>query len=897
MTTFAERIRKLSDQAPEPEAAAPATFAERVRKVTPRPASPVKDFGQQFLAGLDDIGGAITRPFRGVLPSPVFTPGQGLSLLSPEETAQQRGAGAIGTPGEVFGEPATLSGRAGRFAGQTAALAPVMGGVASLVTPAAAPAVTALGRAAQVPRNVLSAMGARFAGAPVATTAVETALGASAGAGGFIAGKVFPDSDAAVFIGDIVGGTVPSLMPATLAAKGVSAARGIIRKALHPMTATGGRGRAVARLERAAPGARSTAAERMAQPTTPDPATGRPVLTPAARSEEPGLLALERSVVESSETLLREMDGHVARANAVIQQSLRELGGPAPATAMSERIESAHAYLKDLLESRVRIAAQRADERIEQLAPSVGREHANRLAREEIESALTAARTQERELFQAVPQDALVPTSATRNALQEHIADIGRAQRGDIPIEARRFLTPGSKAFFGEETTVLELRSLQSKLRETARNARGGEKRNLNKARIADDLADVITEDLANTRGGPEAAEAIAVAVAFSRDLNGRFSRGTVGRLLGRRAAGDPRTAASLTLEEALAGGGPKARQALDDIVKAFDSPEAPDAHILTGATQDWIRGRFLATAVEQGQLNLRKAQTFLSRNEELLSRLPELRQSFNEAIAAGNAANVARRNAERVRFNDPRTSKAALFVQQGPVEAFDRIARLPAAQASRETQMLLNRAARDLTGEATEGLRAGFVEYLMTGAKTRARDVDGDTFLSGFALREAMQNPSTRLMTARLFSQDERNRLAVITRDLMRLDRQREARAGPEGILGDTSGKFLERFARIVGAGVGRALGRATGSGGTVQIPGQMSNAANELVQAGIKDPAARLISDAITNETLFRELLQEPMVAGGTQLSGRATRRLNAWVAVVLAEHGLRREEEPER
>ena len=853
--------------------------------------------GRQFIAGLDDVTGLLARPLELVLPNIVFS-SEGVEVISPQETTKRREAGLLGIPGRAREQPTGLPGAAARFAGATVAAGPIIGRAAGLVS-RPVPAATRVGRLKQFPKKIAAQAGETFAKAPLKTTAIETGFGATAGAGGFVATKIFPDSGAAKFVGEILGGVAPSLTPTGLAVRAAGGVRNLFQIARRPFTEVGGRRRAAARAQRATPPEqRVKALEELDRPTTLDPESGRPALTPTQQTGDPGLLSLERAVMESSEELVREADSQIAQANTIIQNSLRNLGKGPPSTAVAP-FEAGRRYLTSLLEARVRIAAQRVDERIAELGPKATREQVNRIAREEIEAASRAARTQERELYAVIPENSAVPFTQSQAQFETFKAQLGKAQQSDIPGIARRFLDRKSDDFLGKTddvTTIKEMRALQSQLRQVARNARAGDKRNLNKARIADGLADSITEDLAHTSGGPEVADAVSMAVAFSRDLNDRFTRGTIAKLRGRGVSGGDRVPAGLTLEASIGVTGPKAREALHDIMRAFKSPEAPGSGLIIDATEDFIRIRFLKETFEQGRLNVRSAQRFLSQNDEILGRLPNVRRQINEVIESGEALALAERQRTRISLGDPRVSKAIMLIEKGPQETFRQISQLKPAQAAREVQKLVNRVNRDATGEALSGLKSGFVEFVLSSARGRARDAKGVQFVSGFALRDALSVPGTRAAANRLFSKAELNRLGIITRDLIRLERRLSVKLAPEGIIGDKPSKVLETVAGIVGAGVGRSQARRVGIGGTVQIPGIMANRFRELVAAGVKDPASRLIRDAVEDEALFRELLQAPIEAETRKLSKRAGRKLNAWAAAVLAEHGATIQEENE-
>lgn len=851
---------------------------------------------KQFALGFEDVVNLIARPLESAVGNIVITP-DGLEFLSPDEIGKLRDEG-IETrllPESIEQtEPASLAGKGARIAGQTVAAGPILGRVAGFI-PKPVPAITKLGRLKQFPQKIVAEAGKTFARAPVKTTLIEGGLGFTAGGGGFVAKKTFPDSDAAVFIGEIIGGTAPALMPLRIAVKAGGGIRSIIKKISSPFTSLGGRKRAAARAQRAGtPEQRAEALKELDQPTTLDPETGQPLLTPAQRTGEPGLLALERAVMESSEELKRLGDVNIAHANDAIQKSLVRLGGEDISTATIV-IRDAQDYLSGLLDTRVRIAAQRTDERIAELGPKADREQLNRIASEEINNALVAARKQEKELFDAVPVETAVPFSKSKAKFDVFVRDLGKAQQEDIPSIARKFLGKRSKDFFGKkppkgfksnETSIKELRALQSKLRQVARDARSVQHNNLNKARIADGIANSINDDLADVRAGQGVADQVSLAIEFSRGLNERFNSGTVAKILGRKSTGADLVPAGLTLEESIGVTGPKAREAIDDLIKIFDSPEAPGSEMLIDASEDFLRTKFLKSAVDRGQLNVRAARRFLAQNEEILKRLPRVRNQIDEVIESGETMAVTQRQRAKVALDDPKVSKATMLIEKGPVETFRQISKLKPEEAAKEMQKLINIVARDETEDALNGLKSGFIEFLYATSKEKARDTQGVQFLSGFALRDVLK--SSESSAKRLFSKEELKRIDIITNDLIKLEKRRAAKLTPEGVISDKPSKIVEMLAGITGAAFGRAQAQRLGIGGTIQIPGIMASRFRSLVAAGVRDPAGRLLRDMITDETLFRELLQSNLEEGGTALTKEATTRLNSWVAVVLAEYG---------
>lgn len=840
--------------------------------------------GGRVSPGIAEFGGQFARGGVNVL----FPLASRLSLPGTPSVAELGRAGrAPGTtqefaeaaPGVATEEPQTFTGRAGRLSGAAAGAAVPLGGAAGTVPRSLERGGSLLTRLGRGTRNLVAGAGEAFGRRPGRFTAGEAGLGATAGVSGLAAEREFPDSDAARFTGEILGGVAPQIAPANLLIKGAFRLREFVRS---PLTRTGGGRRAARRAQEApTPGERGRALEELDQPTTIDPETGRPALTPAQRTGAPSLLALEKSVVNSSERLVRESDEQIAQANRVIQESGRDIG-------QGGTVEDAQNYLDSLLDTRLRIAARRTNTRIRQMGRGASREDANRIAREELETAREAARQQEKQLFGAVDPETAVPSSNAQSALQRWQGELGKAQQKNIPADAKRLLSPDSKQFLGDTTNIRELRSLQSELRAQARRARSNE--NFQKAEIADDLADSITDDLA---AAGDQSEALQTAVDFSRNFRQRFRRGAVGRVFGRETQGGERVRSGETLERTIGGGGPGEREALDELRTALTDPEVTrltgtNAEAFNAAASDFVRRRFLERAVRDGEFNPDRARAFLRDNEQLLSRMPEVQQELQQAARSGRVERITRRSVEGA---DPKVSRATLFIRRGPVQAFDEISSESPSRAGRETQRLINRANKDESGRAVAGLKSGYVDFLMR--PETARDVSGQPFVSGFRLRELRQNKSVQAAEKRLLSEAERKRLDTIERDLIRLERAREAQPSPQGIIGDRPSKVVETVAGVTGAGIGRQSAAASGAGGTVQIPGIMANRFRELAQAGVQDPAERLMRDAVRDEQLFRDLLQARIAPDG-ELPAKAANRLNAWAAGVLTEQGARPEEQ---
>ena len=731
--------------------------------------------------------------------------------------------------------------------------------------------------------------------------ALESVSAAAAGVGIFEARKRFPNSPAAEAMGAILFGLTPA---GAIAAPGLAARTAlgvagrlpitgaairffssILQRAREVVTVKGAAARARTRIARAVeePGA---ARRRLEEPGV----LPEVELTPAQRAGEPGLLALERSVIESSDSAVLRADQQISEINAAITQSMEAPKGKVEITRQS--FEAAQTYLLSLLDGRLRIAALEADRRITALAPGKGARQANIVAAEEISKANVAARATEAELYAVLPANLRVLPTASRTALKDELLLRGRtADPEDIPDFVVKFLGGlNKKGEFGGGTlrtgaTFDEMRVLRSRILDEMRAERAKLRTGTgsrNKLRILDDIQEAILADLGALEGQVvgKAGQNLRIALDFSRSLNDRFTRGPVGRLLGAERRGGPAVPEALTLETTLGVKGARAGENARAIVKAVqDNPEE-----LLGAAEDFIKTRFTKAAIRGQQIDRNKAEAFLRDNKELLDEFPRISSDIEAAIRSNDALLIAQRRAESVgsRLGNPRISKATLFIRSEPTKAFEaaRLSRNPET----EIQNLVNLAARDTTGEATEGLQAAYLDWLLSRATIAQTDVAGRPFVSGMRLRNAVGDEATQAMTTRVLTAEQQKRLDLTVRTALLFDKIRTARPSREGVIGDLPNVIIEMMARV---GLLRVLSRVGGGFGTIQVPGMISERARALIRAHVKDPATRLITDAIMADdpALMRALLMNLDSPANVKF---VRQQLNAWLAGLYFETG---------
>lgn len=791
-------------------------------------------------------------------------------------------------------EPESLPGRLGAGVSESAMLAAPVGAAANRLEKV----VTGTGRAASAARNVLSGIGQSFTRSPGKFLAAESALGATSAAGGYAAEQMFPESDAARFIGEIAGGLAPGAVGA--------AGRGAVKAAdvatdLMPIARTAKRAALntwddVKRtVDARTAGARASARFSRAAGDTPvqdiasamdEPLLGeaRALMTPAQIAGNPGLLSIEKSLAESMDSLRNKREEDLIRLNEVLKGAF-SMGGNVD-TARGALQRTRQDYM-GLLNERVRVAALKADESIQRMIPELGEEEANRLARRELETALKDATTQERQLFAKIDQKAPVPTSNTVRQFRDMVSEYGKAGAPSIPGYARLLFDPNRGTFLGSTTSVKEMRQAQSQFREIARSARVGAQPDRKLARFADSMADSITDDLALAAG--DNPEIIRDAVNFSRAKHEVFSSGTVGKILRTASDSGEVVPEMLTLNRTLGMMGPEGANAFDDIVSAAamarDKAGYAGADNLAGAMKSYVQNEFINSVVRNGRVDKGLAQTFIRNNDSVLSRFPEVKQGIEAAAEAqsGLEAREMLRGVAGAAFDDPAVSKAALFINKGPQAAFKSV--FDSKNPTQEMKTLVEMVKRDSTGEALSGLRQGFYDYFVDSA------TEGG-FVSGSKMADLVKSSKFKSAMGELLTAPERSRLDVIIRTAQRADAARAARPSTEGVTGDKLSKTADMVLGILGAAHGRRVSSALG-GGTIQIPGIFAEKFRQLGSLGMVNPAKRLIVDALQDEKIFREVLMAPVTSG--EVSKQTARRLNAWAAGAVArELGPQPEEE---
>lgn len=751
----------------------------------------------------------------------------------------ERGMDVVGV-NRATEEPEGLIQNFARGAGEAAGAAPFAGAGARVLSGAGGILGGIADDASQALNSAMGFVSELFAG------------GGSQAAQGMAQDAGAPEwaQQAAGIVGGAGVGGLPYLARKTPTAIGARKLSGAVKTAMMPYTNTGGKEVARQRVQELAGGA-DRAAE-LAK-NIGETEIG---LTPAQQTGDANLIALEQEAMRRDPNIRASMDSKADAAQKVAADQVRGMGGnPQDAQSfIAQRRSEARQNIMGFVD-RATKGALRPTAKNSEIVNSGA-------VADQIRLAERAADQQERALWAAVPKETTVSTQNAKKVAQELIAGTPRAQQGDIPRVVRELLA--SDDGFGEFETVSELHGAYSELRRVARSAKAGNDQNRNMARIANEVAEAILDDLGAGAGQTDVGRTIDAARAFSAEKHQIFSQGVVGKLLKRTLDGDEAIDPALTLERSVGRGGAAGAIGADDIMNAAGSEaEVP--------LEDYLRSRFDRSAftVDDGY-NATGGKRFMRDNADLLQQFPHLRDTFNQALTTQGRAAAAgeRANTTLTDMQNPAKSIGAAFTQSPTENAVDAV--FKAKRPTVAARQLAATARKDNTGAALDGLKGAFSDYLIR----NSTDANG---LSGDAMRKILQKPELRATFTAVMKPAEIRRLDIIATELRKLRTGRQSAPDIGGLSPRSPNRIIEMVARIIAAKQGAKAGGGS-SGASIQTANMASGRAKQILGSLQNDKAEQLLMDAVQDPELFRLLLSDP---GAIKLKPNQVNRLAPYFA----------------
>jgi hypothetical protein len=743
----------------------------------------------------------------------------------------------------------------------------VVGEVAALLNPATL-GVRGLAQGANLTGKVASGVWQSMIKHPYLTMTSELTGASAAGATRGVAQEEFPDSPGIQTGLEVTAGLAGSLAPTALVhtptAVAIRSGKNVLHKVLLPFTKKGGSFRAGEHLKGLVPDA-GGAAKKVAEDTI----SGLP---PAVASGEKKIISTYKALLGQDPIADAEAIERLTGSIIKLEGEMRKIGYGSP-ELLEEITRKRIAALELRMDKRVIDASTRAQKKIDSIPTANRKVNESHIVRNELEGAMRAERVEVNKAWAKVDKDTPVGFDKTRETYAALYDDLGAAQRSDIPSVLK-----GSPIIKGKKltaTTVREMQSLRSKLLETARIAR--KEGHWNKARIAQDVSDSIIDDIESSAANTTSAANLKTAIAATKQFKMRFESGEPGRILGYSRSGAPAINPDLTLEMTV---GRMGERGAVDLNKVVVTPEARQA------TQRYLARSFTDYADPKGGgVSPTRADRWIRTNEAILDEFPGLKKQLSDATSAQEFAdNVKLKMAERKKsLQNPKISTSARFLNRADMgQEIDGI--LKARRPARTAMELVRQARKDPSGDALEGLRAGFIDDMLGKSTLGPSNELGQQTLSGRALLGYVNKNEPTLRA--VFTNNQISRMRRVGSELSKIETFDRISAGKTGIeLKDRASSAVRMFARLTGARLGGKMGSGS-MGGSLQYASIFSSRAQKFITWLSRDTAEQLVNDAILSKdpALLNSLLK-PMAKPTPKRKDLVSlnKNLNLWLSTT--------------
>lgn len=350
-------------------------------------------------------------------------------------------------------------------------------------------------------------------------------------------------------------------------------------------------------------------------------------LTAGQKTGSPALLAIESKLASKSSRFAGEAED---KATNSLKQ-LRELtdnftksGDPA---AIRVAAKTRQQYFDNLIQRRLDDAGQDALEVSGKLkGGKADLADISVAAKDILSKALKEARGAERELWNKIPKNTPM---GTKNLVDDTLDATQRflLESENLPTVVQAEIT----RLTDKGANLGDLLKFRSRLMSLGRSA--GAKGDFNDKAMFDAIADGIRKDLDELPTG-----VADEARAFSKSLHDNFTRTFAGDALARAKTGAEKINPELLLERAFGSGGTRGDVQFGELAEASNFPNQVFGKPMLDTQERFLEIAAGATLDDAGRVNPQKLQTFLSNNQAILNRFPDLRGKLNSAAAAEDA-------------------------------------------------------------------------------------------------------------------------------------------------------------------------------------------------------------------------------------------------------------------
>ena len=620
-----------------------------------------------------------------------------------------------------------------------------------------------------------------------------------------------------------------------------------VTKAVAPFTETGARQVAIDRMQGLA-GGQARASELARRSEASENILG---LSPAQRTGDEGLISLERATMKSDPKVSDRITGQMFESDEMVRKAIQSSGDVRDTQAF---VAQRQAEFGQKIDEYIGAAEASARKKI----PASGADpmQSSGIVAVELRRAQKLAKEQQEMLWNKIPKATEVDMSETRDIAKSLTKSLSVYSKKDIPKEVKSFLKKAKKSSVQK---VGDMNELSSKLRETARNAMSGESINANKARIANEVAKSINRNFDEISPDNEVNALIVDARAFTREMNKKFSEGTVGRLLKRGTRGDDRIDPELTLQKTMGQGGDVAAIAEGDISTALAGSAGADT--ARNATAEYLRSQFKRKVFSGDKYSENSAVNFVNDNKALLDKFPEIRTEVQASIKSQSDL-VSQSARAKAISSEVSSGEPAKFAASSADKSLDAV--FNSDSPTKAMSSLVATAKKDKTGKALAGLKSAVGDKLLSSVtrsleKTRGGGIEGapQVETGGISLSRSLSDEGFMKIISQVYSKPELNRFKIMAKELENVDRARLSSDTGSGLDAIKPNAMISTLARVIGAKAGARIAQGTFKG-DIQTPAIFSARLQSIVGRLTNDRATALMKRAVEDNELFKDLLR---------------------------------------
>lgn len=342
---------------------------------------------------------------------------------------------------------------------------------------------------------------------------------------------------------------------------------------------------------------------------------------------------LARANPDFAAKIAAQSDNAINVQNSKIRTVVDEADEAATIDALNTRLSKVTKGLDNLV-GRAEAKAIEAQSSLRADNPQGDRISAAKDARTILDDALKTARQAETNFWNKIPQKAQVNIGENSNfmakrkeVMEEYnmpAEDIDEYWRVKFALDEKTKAIKGNmselqrkakkmKDFKADTLPAGNLLKLRTQYLREARNVSSGSQPNYQKAAAYRILADGLLDDISRDVTG----DAVTTARQYSKQLNDKFNRGYVGKVLGRTGKGDDAVSRGETLDQLSSGNPAKQAKAQEDLMAASEgNPQ------MMQAQKDFMNTFASAALNADNSLNMTRFNSFLDRNKNVLRQL-----------------------------------------------------------------------------------------------------------------------------------------------------------------------------------------------------------------------------------------------------------------------------------